>query len=71
LKRASFRFLFAYILLYASPLFAFFRLPGFGWLEDLWNRAWSCVVPWVSARVFGVTRGFPDTSDGFIDVRYS
>jgi hypothetical protein len=70
LQLGAFRFAFAYVLLY-YPVLPIRLLPGSSWLEGLFNDAWSHVVPEVAKNLFGITRGFPDTSDGLIDVRYS
>jgi uncharacterized membrane protein YphA (DoxX/SURF4 family) len=70
LELAAFRFAFAYALLF-FPIQAVSRLPLFTWVDDLWNGAWACIVPWVARHVLGITRGFPDTTDGLGDFRYS
>jgi uncharacterized membrane protein YphA (DoxX/SURF4 family) len=67
---AAFRFAFAYALLF-FPIQAVSRLPLFTWVDDLWNGAWACVVPWMARHVLGISRGFPDTTDGLGDFRYS
>lgn len=67
---AAFRFGFAYALLF-FPIQLVSRLPLFTWVDDLWNGAWACVVPWVARHVFRIARGFPDTSEGLGDFRYS
>ncbi|MFP5284995.1 MAG: hypothetical protein ACLGI9_04590, partial [Thermoanaerobaculia bacterium] len=63
-RRALFRFLFSYLVLYNFP-FPLDRIPVHGETVKQWYReAWDAAVPWVGERAFGVEARLRATGSG-------
>jgi len=72
IKRISFRFVFAYLLLYNLP-FPINVLPGGYFLGLPWTWLWNAVVPWAGKVVFGVDitvfpNGSGDTTYNYVQI---
>jgi hypothetical protein len=69
LARITFRFVFAYLVLYNFP-FPFSAIPGLQVVAGWYGRLWQVIVPWFGARVLGLATPISIFTNGSGDTTY-
>jgi hypothetical protein len=68
-RRVSFRFLFAYLVLYNLP-FPINVIPPLSRVSDAWDAAWNVLAVWTGRHVLGLSRDVAVAETGSGDQTY-